>query len=221
MFCKYTFLLATSLALGSLSATEEAGFTSLFDGESLSGWTKVDGSAVEAGWVVQEGTIHRSGKGGDIYSAKEYANFDFRFDWKISPGGNSGVKYRMTEYNKKLLGPEYQVLDDDKHPDAKVTVKRHAAALYDIKATTPDKPIRPVGEWNEGRIVANGTRMEHWLNGEKVMEVDTTSPEWKNLLAASKFKNIAGYCEAPAGRLQLQDHGDLVWFRNLRIKELP
>lgn len=199
----------------------EDGFTPIFNGKDLSGWTSRTGEQPGSGWVIEDGCIHRQDRGGDLFSAKEYGDFDFRFEWKISPAGNSGVKYRTMEYPKKgLLGPEYQVLDDDNHPDAKVTNKRQAAALYDILATPEDKAIRPVGEWNEGRIVAKGHHLEHWLNGQKTIDVDVGSDRWKELVGASKFKGVPGFAENASGRLMLQDHGNKVWFRNLRIKEL-
>lgn len=202
-------------------AADDAGFTPLFNGKDLSGWTLKDGSAIKSGWQVEDGVLHRADKGGDIYTEKEYANFEFRFEWMISPGGNSGIKYRMHDYEKKgTLGPEYQVLDDAKHPDALITNKRHAASLYDILAAPADKKINEPGQWNEGRVIARGTHLEHWLNGVKTIEVEVGSHRWKELIAASKFKNVPGFAENPSGRIQLQDHGNKVWYRNLRIKEL-
>jgi hypothetical protein len=192
---------------------------SLFDGQSLAGWTNAAGGPPGAGWVVQEGAIHRQAAGGDLYWSREVGDFDFRFEFKIAPKGNSGVKYRVATIGKEILGPEYQVLDDAGHPDAKVGPTRQTASFYDIKAPSADKPTRPAGEWNEGRIVAKGTRLEHWLNGVKVAELDTASDEWKALKAKSKFRNKAGFGESPRGRLFLQDHGDKVWYRRLQLTE--
>jgi hypothetical protein len=214
--------LATFIAALSLTAFA-ADPVPLFDGKDLNGWTAADGKPVKAGWVVEEGgVLHRASKGGDIYTAKEYGDFEFSFEWKIAPGGNSGVKYRVTTYEKKgNLGPEYQLLDDSKHPDAKVGPQRQSASLYDFMA--PDaktKKLNPPGEWNTSKIVARGTKLEHWLNGTKVVEMDTASDAWKAAHAKSKFKDVPDFAKNAKGRILIQDHGDESWFRNLTIKEL-
>lgn len=197
------------------------GFTPIFDGKTLNGWTTADGKPVTAGWQAEDGVIHRAGKGGDIYTAKEYGDFDFQFEWKIAPGANSGVKYRMALYGKAWLGPEYQVLDDDKHPDAKLREgRRKTAALYDLYVPNDQKKLNPVGEWNKSRIVAKGSKIEHWLNGKLVLQYDTASDDFKAQVAGSKFAKTPSFNQNPTGRIQLQDHGDEVWFRNLCIKEL-
>lgn len=193
----------------------------LFDGKTLTGWTLADGKPITAGWQAEDGVLHRAGKGGDIYTAKEYGNFDFSFEWKIAPGSNSGVKYRMALYGKAWLGPEYQVLDDDKHPDAKLRDgRRKTAALYDLYVANDKKMLKPVGEWNSSRIVAKGSKIEHWLNGKLVLQYDTASEDFKAQVAGSKFAKTPTFNQNPTGRIQLQDHGDEVWFRNLTIKEL-
>ena len=193
----------------------------LFNGKDLTGWTSADGRAAPAGWVAESGVLHRAGKGGDLYTAREYGDFELSFEWKIAPGGNSGVKYRVTAYPQKgLLGPEYQLLDDTKHPDSKVGPQRQTGSLYDL--TPPDaaaKKLNPPGEWNTSKIVVKGTRFEHWLNGAKVMEMDTAGAAWKAAHATSKFKGIPEFARNAKGRIMLQDHGDEVWFRNLTIQE--
>ncbi len=191
--------------------------------QSLDQWTTADGKPAPAGWVMEkDGSLHRTGRAGDLYSAKEYGDFEFSWEWKIAPGGNSGVKYRVTAYEKKgRLGPEYQLLDDNKHADAKVGAHRQSAALYDL--LPPDaaaKKLNPPGEWNTSKIVVRGTKLEHWLNGAKVVEVDTASEAWKAAHAKSKFKNVTDFAQNPKGHLLLQDHGDEIWFRNLAIREL-
>jgi hypothetical protein len=193
----------------------------LTDGKTLAGWVKADGQPLpsDTGWEVVDGVIHRKGKSGDIFTAKEYANFEFEWDWKISSGGNSGVKYRVTLYGKELLGPEYQMLDDDKHVDGKLLTHK-TGCIYDLFPTIDNKPVKPVGEWNHSKIVANGGKFEHWLNGTKVAECDTTTPAWKAAVAKSKFKSKPDWALNPKGKIMLQDHGDEVWFRNLTIKEL-
>ena len=197
------------------------GFTPIFDGKTLNGWTLADGKPITAGWQAEDGVLHRAGKGGDIYTAKEYGDFDFQFEWKIAPGANSGVKYRMALYGKAWLGPEYQVLDDDKHPDAKLREgRRKTAALYDLYVPNDQKKLNPVGEWNKSRIVAKGSKIEHWLNGKLVLQYDTASDDFKAQVAGSKFAKTPNFNQNPTGRIQLQDHGDEVWFRNICIKEL-
>ncbi len=191
--------------------------------QSLTQWTTQDGKPAPAGWVMEkDGVLHRTARSGDLYTAKEYADFEFSWEWKIAEGGNSGVKYRITPYEKRgPIGPEYQLLDDTKHADAKVGPQRQTASLYDF--TPPDaalKKLNPPGQWNTSKIVARGTKFEHWLNGVKVLEMDTASEAWKAALAKSKFKGLATFAQNPKGRLMLQDHGDEVWFRNLSIKEL-
>lgn len=226
---KYSATLLAALALLSGCSTPEPKTTAakndpslpIFDGKSLTGWTLADGKPITAGWVAENGVLHRAGKGGDIYTAKEYANFDFQFEWKIAPGSNSGVKYRMALYGKSWLGPEYQVLDDDKHPDAKLREgRRKTGALYDLYVPNENKHLMPVGEWNSSRIVAKGSKIEHWLNGKLVLQYDTASDDFKKQVAGSKFSKIPEFNQNPSGRIQLQDHGDEVWFRNLKIQEL-
>ncbi len=196
---------------------------SLFNGKDLTGWTDAKGRPMAEGWKVEEGgVLHRAGKGGDLYTAAEYGDFELSWEWKVATGGNSGVKYRLATYAGKTLGPEYQMLDDVNHPDGKIGPHRQSASLYDLKPADPAvKKLHPAGEWNSSRIVAKGTVLEHWLNGVKVMSADTSSEEWKAILAKSKFKTIADFARNPAGRIHLQDHGDEAWFRNISIKVLP
>jgi len=195
----------------------------LFNGKDLSGWTDISGKPAPAGWAVEPGgVLHRKSKSGDLYTAKEYADFEFSFEWKIASGGNSGVKYRITPYEGKgPIGPEYQLLDDNKHQDAKVGPQRQTASLYDFKG--PDaaaKKLNPPGEWNSSKIVARGTKFEHWLNGVKVLEMDTSTEEWKASHAKSKFKDVPKFAQNAKGRIMLQDHGDEIRFRNLTIREI-
>lgn len=196
----------------------EEGFTPLFDGESLEGWVKADGKAPDKGWVVEEGSIHRKDRGGDIYSEKEYGDFELRFEWKIARGANSGVKYKVKKFALSHLGPEYQVLDDENHNNGKNPLTC-AGAMYELFPAGENKKLKPVGEWNTARIVVKGTKFEHWLNGEKIVEADTKSDEWKAAKAKSKFRSVEGYAENKTGRIMLQDHGDPVWFRKIRIME--
>jgi len=211
-------LLLASFIAGSAFA-KDADWAPLFDGKSLDGWTSSSGGKPGDGWKVEEGVIHRAGKGGDIISAKEYKDFEFEFEWKISAKGNSGVKYRVQKSGSAWLGPEYQVLDDKGHPNGKVP-DTSAASLYEVAPAAKDKDLKPVGEWNVSKIVAKGTVLEHWLNGKLAVKIDTKSKEWEKLKKDSKFAAVADFAGPAAGHLLLQDHGDEAWFRNLRIREL-
>ena len=211
------------LLLLSASAAFAGDPVTLFNGKDLTGWTTIDGKPMTAGWVVEkDGVLHRATKGGDLYTAKEYADFEFAWEWKIASGGNSGIKYRITPYEKKgPIGPEYQLLDDEKHADAKVGPQRQTASLYDF--VPPDaaaKKLNPPGEWNTSKVVVRGSKIEHWLNGAKVLEMDTAGDAWKAAHKKSKFRDVPTFAQNLKGRIMLQDHGDEVWFRNLTIKEL-
>jgi hypothetical protein len=207
------------------SAERADGWKLLFDGTTTTGWRGYKKEAAPEGWSVVDGTLSLTGKKvGDLITADEYENFEFAFEWKISPNGNSGVFYLVQEKpelaNTYSSGPEYQVIDNNGHPDAKNGPDRHAAANYALQP--PSKSVaRPVGEWNQGRIVKRGAHMEHWLNGEKVVEYELWSDAWKAQVAASKFSKMPAYATSKKGHLALQDHGDPVAFRSLKIKVLP
>lgn len=194
---------------------KKAPLTDLFENGDFSAWTKTGGGPVGKGWSIEDGVIIRDGLlPGSINSKAEYKNFDLRFEWKISEGGNSGIKYRA----RGGLGLEYQILDDQKHKDGKLPSHR-AASLYDLFQAPDDKPINPVGEWNTGRIVAKGNHIEHWLNGEKILVIEYGSDEWNEAFAASKYSKHEGF-GSWTGSIHLQDHQDKVWYRNVRIREL-
>jgi Domain of Unknown Function (DUF1080) len=204
-------------------AKTEAEFISLFDGTSLQGWTDTNGKPPSSGWVVEDGVIHRNAlKAGNIITERQFDNFDLRFEWKVNKGGNSGLKYRTFPVPKKgLYGCEYQIIDDDNHPNGTKATTR-CGALYDLYA--PDegqKVVKPVGEYNASRVVAQGTRIEHWLNGKKILEVDTASDEWKDRIAKSKFKSFKEFAAEKPGPILLQDHNNEIWFRKIAIRPLP
>ncbi|MGD7653758.1 MAG: 3-keto-disaccharide hydrolase [Verrucomicrobiales bacterium] len=208
---KIHIFLLTALSLSLASAAE---WETLFDGKNLDHWTTQKGEPVTKGWVIQNGELHRPKSAGSINSKKSYQNFILEFDWKISEAGNSGVKYRFADG----LGLEYQILDDSKHKDRKNPTHR-TASLYDIKAAPDTKPVNPVGQWNHAKIVANGTKIEHWLNGKLVVSIDQSTDEWKTAFAKSKYKKAKNFGTRP-GHIHLQDHQDPVWFRNIRIQSL-
>lgn len=213
--------LATLLALCTLAQAESHPWTPLFDGETLTGWTNANGQAVKEGkWIAKNGILSRKANGaGDLYSAKKYQNFEFAFEWKIEKGSNSGVKYRVQKINGHMLGLEYQILDDENHPDGK-DKDRQTAALYDLKAPIDNKPLNPPGQWNSGRILVKDGHIQHFLNGTLVVEIQIPSEDWDTRFQASKYKVAPGFGVNPKGLLMLQDHRDPISFRNLRIREL-
>jgi 3-keto-disaccharide hydrolase len=211
------------------TAAERAeGWRLLFDGTSTNGWRGFKTSAFPTtGWVVENGWLKRvktssqdSQGGGDIISIDTFGDFDLRFEWKISVGGNSGVKYLVTEDRDGPIAHEYQVIDDAKHPDALIGPHRATAALYDVIPAPANKPLKPAGDINSGRIVVNGNHVEHWLNGLKVIEYELGSAALKEGKAKSKFKDVPGWEDKLKGHILLQDHGDEVYFRNIKIREL-
>jgi hypothetical protein len=209
------------------SAKKEKGWTSLFDGKTTKGWHNYGKKDISPLWKVENGYLLMSEKGaGDIATDKEYENFELELEWKISEGGNSGVYYLVNENPEKYTkgwntGPEMQILDDDKHPDAtKGKDGNHrAGSLYDLIPAT-NKQLKPVGEWNVAKIVVDKGKVEHWLNGTKVVSYDLNSPTFLELVKASKFSAHPDFAKFRKGRIVLQDHGDLVWYRNIRIKKL-
>lgn len=214
---------------------KEKGWKLLFDGESNKGWrgAKLDGFP-EKGWTIEEGvlTIEGSDGGestnaGDIVTEDKYSAFDLSFDFKLSEGANSGVKYFVTlseDTKGSAIGLEYQILDDEKHPDAKMGKKgnRTLSSLYDlIPAEKQARFIKPIGEWNKGRVVVYpDNKVEHYLNGIKVLEYQRGSEDFRKLVAGSKYKDWENFGEAEEGYILLQDHGDHVSFKNIKIKEL-
>jgi hypothetical protein len=193
----------------------------LFDGRTTAGWRGYRRQDVPDGWQVVDGALTRVGGGGDLITVDQFANFELELDWMVQPGGNSGVMYRVTEEgeNTYFTGPEMQVLDDARHADgrSRLTAAGAAYGLY----PSPEGVVKPAGEWNHARLVVNGDHVEHWLNGQKVVEYELGSPDWRQRVANSKFVEWPGYGRAARGHIALQDHGDRVAFRDIRVRELP
>jgi len=205
-----------------LSAEESAqGFRLLFDGVTTNGWRGFRRPTIPDGWQVENGTLSRVAGGGDIVTVGEYASFDLRLQWRISEGGNSGIMFHVTEDQPATYhsGPEMQVLDDSRHPDGRSRLTS-AGANYALHPA-PEGVVRPVGEWNDVRLIVNRAHVEHWLNGVKIVEYELWTPEWERLVQASKFAQWPSYGQSRTGHIALQDHGDRVWYRSIRIRELP
>lgn len=227
--------------LNMLTDAEKAnGWFLLFDGETFSGWRGLGRDGIPEGhWIIENGTLKKvpSGEvplqadgqplqGGDLMTERTFENFELFLEWKISPAGNSGIKYNVSEEmsvsnppRNAALGFEYQILDDALHPDARNGENRTAGALYDL-IPPAGKILKPVGGFNTARIVFHGGHGEHWLNGAKVVEYDLDTDRFRMLLRASKYRGIPGFADARKGHIVLQDHTDAVWYRNIKIREI-
>jgi hypothetical protein len=204
-----------------LSAAEKtAGWRLLFNGTTTAGWRGFKKTEMTAGWTVEDGALTRSAAGGDIVTLDEFANFELTFDWKIAVNGNSGVFGRVGEESTSVwhTATEYQILDNKGHADGKIP-ETSAASVYALYAPSKDMTKEP-GEWNQSKIVMNGAHVEHWLNGMKVVEFELTSPAFASLVEKSKFKPFAQFGKLAKGRIAIQDHGDKVSYRNIKIRAL-
>ena len=213
----------------------EQGWQLLWDGRTTSGWrgAKID-DFPEVGWVIENGelTVLASGggeseAGGDIVTVEEFVDFELKLDFKLSHGANSGIKYYVdTELNQgpgSAIGLEFQILDDAHHPDAQLgnhEGSRTIGSLYDLIMASPDKHVNPIGDWNHARILSEGNHVEHWLNGMKVLEYERGSADFRKLVSESKYKVWPGFGEADQGPILLQDHGDMVSFKNIKIRPI-
>lgn len=202
-------------------------WTSLFDGQSLEGWRGYRRSdASDTRWSAERGllTVPQS-DGADTRGARDlitidtFDRFELTFEWRISEGGNSGVKYFVLEDADAAIGHEYQIIDDARHPDAKMGTDRQTGAFYDVLPALP-QGRQPAGAFNLGRIVSSGARVEHWLNGVRVLRYELGSEALRTAIAGSKFKDVARFGTLQRGHILLQDHGDRVWYRNIRIRRL-
>ncbi len=214
-----TGVMMTPVLAEKKSAKLEKGCVALFDGKSTDQWMNArSGKFPEKGWVIEEGSLKHvaKGGGGDIITRGKYEQFDFRFEWKVAKGANSGVKYFIIR-ERGSLGHEYQVIDDAGYPDGG---KHSTASFYDVLAPAKDKPIKPAGEFNTSRIVVKGQTVKHFLNGKVVLSYELGSDEVKAAVAKSKFRRLDVFGVRLAGHVLLQDHGGEVWYRNIRIRDL-
>jgi hypothetical protein len=218
-----------------IAEDKKSNWEMLWDGETTNGWrgAKLD-HFPEKGWVIENGELTvlstgggESEAGGDIVTEKQYDNFELKLEFKITEGANSGIKYYVnTDLNKgegSSIGLEFQILDDARHPDAKLgnhEGSRTLASLYDLIQADPNKYVKPIGEWNTAHIKSNNNHVEHWLNGMKVLEYERKSDAYRKLVSESKYVTWPQFGEADKGNILLQDHGDRVSFRNIKIKQL-
>ncbi len=226
----------TSTVTTTVSALSEEetknGWVSLLDGQSLKGWHKYGGKPAGSAWKVEDGVLHLDAsnkenwqirEGGDIVTDEEYENFHLKLEWKIDTCGNSGVIFYVHEDTVKyqwpwMTGPEVQVLDNKCHPDAKI-IKHRAGDLYDMITSTPET-VKPALEWNLIEIKSLNGTLELYLNGTKVVTTTMWDEGWKKMIAGSKFKSMKDFGTYKKGKIGLQDHGNNVWFRNIKIKKL-
>lgn len=200
---------------------KQAGWKLLFDGKSLAGWRSYGKpNGPDHGWEVKDGVLNciAGAHGGDIITTEQYTDFDLQWDWMVPPKANNGIKYLVSEKRPKAPGHEYQMIDD---ADPEVHgPKQSTAAFYDVIAPDPNKPLHPPGQWNHSRVLIKGNHVEHWLNGAKVVEYELGSPELKEAISKSKFKNVHDFAEKITGPILLTEHHDAASFKNIKILEL-
>jgi hypothetical protein len=217
--------------LNTLTEAEEAeGWKLLFDGKTTNGWHGYNGQDTSA-WMIEDCALKSVGTEGnygsdmraDMTTDQEFTNFELVIDWKATPAGNSGLMYGVVEDPKYdaawKTGPEYQFVDDVGFP-TELEEWQKAGANYAMHTASEDKELKPVGEWNTTRIVVNGPQVEHWLNGKKIVEFERWTDEWNELKNSGKWKDAPDYGDAKTGRLVIQDHGSVFWFRNIKIREI-
>lgn len=207
----------------------QKGFKPLFDGKTTNGWHTYGKDSALAGWKVEDGLLHfnpdkaKDGQGGDLVTNAEFENFHLKLEWKISPNGNSGIIFYVNENPQKYentfsTGLEMQVLDNDGHPDGKIT-KHRAGNLYDL-IQSKSEPVKPVGEWNKAEIISNKGKLTLILNGVTVVETTLWDDNFKKLIDGSKFAGWPDFGTFKKGKIALQDHGNNVWYRNIELKQL-
>lgn len=215
LFCLSIWVFWCSLAVAEESQPE------FFYGKDFTGWVTEQGKPVEKGWEIVDGMMHLKREKGDprvghILTTRQHENFELEFEWKLTKGTNSGIKYRVQPYEKALLGCEYQITDE-----TKTQFDVHSTGtLYGLYPPNDKKTLKPLGEFNRGKIVVQGSRIEHWLNGNQIVAVEVGNDDWKKRVAASKFNNRAGFGENPQGQIMLTDHGGEIWYRNFKYRKL-
>jgi hypothetical protein len=214
---------STAITNSTLTADQRAaGWRPLFDGTNTDAWRGYKEAAFPAGWNIVDGTLTKNGSVGDLLTKEKFGNFELAFDWKLAPGGNAGVFYRGTEEYDHIYwsAPEYQLLDDARHPDGKSRLTS-AGADYAVYPS-PAGVVKPADEWNSSLIVAKGDTVQHWLNGQKLLEYVIGSPDWLAKVKASKFAAYPNYGLARTGYIGIQgDHDGSLSIRNVRIRVLP
>ena len=230
--CSSTKVNTMNTSPNTLSAKEaNDGWQLLFDGQTTNGWHTYGKQTIGKAWKVEDGALHLDAafkktapnEGGDIVTDQEFDNFHLKLEWKISKNGNSGIMFYVKEDKAKyqqpyFTGPEMQVLDNTGHADAKI-FKHKAGDLYDLIASSKEA-AKPVGEWNQVEIIANRGKLDFYLNGENIVSTTMWDDNWRKMVAASKFKAWPDFGTYKSGKIDLQDHGDDVWFRNIKIKRL-
>ena len=201
-------------------AEKAAGWKLLFDGKTSAGWVALGKTEFPGGWVAEDGVLKRAEKGGDIVTTEAYTDFELTWDWNVSKVGNSGLKYNLPD-PKKNVGFEYQLIDDLNHPDGVKGGRLHqTGGLYDLIEPPADKKVNPPGEWNSSRLLVKGNHVEHWLNGAKTVEFEIGSDDMKERIAKSKYAKVAKFGEKTASPILLQDHGDVISFRSIKLHVL-
>lgn len=213
-------------------SNNDTGWISLFDGKSLKGWHNYGKTTIGEAWKIADGAFYldttkkegwQTAAGGDIVTDEEYENFHLMVDWKIAAGGNSGIIFNIHEDTTQYeyvwqTGPEMQVLDNELHFDSKI-IKHRAGDLYDLITSSPET-VKAAGEWNHAEIISNNGQLDFFLNGSKVIGTTMWDDKWEKMIAESKFKEYADFGTYKKGHIALQDHGNTVWFKNVKIKRL-
>ncbi|MEP3481824.1 MAG: DUF1080 domain-containing protein [Fuerstiella sp.] len=213
------FAILILLTFCSLKSASADSWVNLLKDQKLDHWMKQDGSKPAATWQFENGWLHLNGKGGNLITKQEYSDFELWFEFRISEKGNSGIKYRVQKYGERYLGLEYQVLDDPAFP--KLTDEHKTGSLYDL--VTPSaaaKRLNPQGQMNVAKIRVQGNRIQHWINGQLLIDERVDGPNWLEHVSNSKFKNHAGFGQNQLGRIMLTDHNCEVWYRNVYLKPL-
>jgi len=217
----FVALPAAAQEMNTLTAKEKAdGWRLLFDGRTTNGWRAYGADTMPSGWQAIDGVLTRVSRAGDIITKDQFTDFELTLDWKVAPGGNSGIFYHAVEGLEWIYhgAPEYQVLDDERHNDGKNPLTS-AGAAYGLYPA-PRGVVHPAGEWNSARILVKGNHVEHWLNGTRTADYELHSEDWKAKVAGSKFAQWPAYGMAKTGHIGLQEHGGRIEFRNIKIREL-